>query len=581
MLLRGRHLPVQRRLGMALTANDVLVELQADSLLAELADGVPDAVLVVDEAGLLVLVNHQTEVLFGYARGQLLGQPVELLVPQRLRDQHRLDRRQYAQAPTGRPMGASRILRGRRSDCTEFPVEITLAPLTLAHGSAVAAIVRDVSSQAEVEAELVHRSLHDPLTGLPNRTLLMDRLRTTLARRPRPGTTTAVLFVDVDHLKRANDSLGHDAGDALLRAIASRMVGALRPSDAVGRVSGDEFIAVIEQVHGAIEALALANRVMFAVRAAVTVSGHELQPTVSIGLAVATPASDGEQLVRESDWAMYRAKRNGRDRIEVFREQWRADGQRAHDLSRALSDDIEQATLDVHFQPVIELASDRTWGVETLLRWRSPHGELLAARDVLALAEQSQLLPALDRAVLGITCRNLGDLAISRGLRIGVNASGRYLSTTGLPQGIAHFLHEFGLPATSLWLDLADGQHLDPDNAKKILPPLQALGITVAIDDFGAGLSSLARLRELPADVLKIDPSFTRDIDTDHSSQTVVGAIIALAHSLGLIVLAGDVERDAQLATLQSLGCDLARGYFWTPALPEPALRTWLDGRPD
>lgn len=277
-----------------------------EQLLAELVESAPDAVLVVDADGVLRLVNHQIEVLFGYSREQLLGQPVELLVPERFRARHVLDRGRYAEAPTVRPMGEGRFLLARRGDGTEFPVEISLAPLSVPSGPAFTAIVRDVTARAELEAELARRATCDPLTGLPNRFLLADRLAVATARREPHG---ALLFIDLDDFKRVNDELGHGAGDTLLKTVADRLTRIVRPEDSYGRWGGDEFMVLNESLRNRAEALGLADRLATAIAEPVEIAGRVIRAQASIGVAMLEEGHDSERIINLADERMYLVKR--------------------------------------------------------------------------------------------------------------------------------------------------------------------------------------------------------------------------------------------------------------------------------
>ncbi len=537
-------------------------------LLTGLVEDAPDALLVVDTRGIIRRVNRQTESLFGYPREQLLGQSVELLVPERLRSRHMRHRDAYVATLVRRRMGEGKPFLGRRRDGTEIPVEVSLAPLTLPSGQAFTAAVRDATTRVKLESELVRMALHDPLTGLPNRTLVLDRLRNALARQRRQGDSVALLFVDIDQLKMVNDGLGHDAGDSLIRATGRRMAEVLRPSDTVARVGGDEFIVLIEAVAGPSEAMALADRLRTVVRAPVIVGDRELRPTVSIGVAMSSEASSDDAMVQEADDAMYRAKRNGRDCAELFRQEWRADVLRALDLTSALARDVERGAIAMHYQPVVDLHSGAVWGSEALLRWSTAQGEPVPAQEVVQLAEKGRLGVALDRAVLACAFRDMASLAEKDGLLVGVNVSGKNFFTADLSALISRSLEDVRVSPSTLWIEVTEGEHLlfDP-TAVEVMARLRRLGVRIAIDDFGTGFSSLSRLRDLPLDILKIDNSFIAQIDADPRSQALVGALITLAHSLGLQAVAEGVERGTQLAILRELGCDYGQGFFWTPAL--------------
>ncbi len=538
-------------------------------LLSQLVEGAPDAFLVIDDEGRITLANRQTEVLFGYDRTDLIGRSVDILLPERLRRQHVVARERYAHRPALRPMGDGRLLLGRRRDGHEFPVEVGLAPLAGTDGTVLfTAVIRDVTARTQMQDELLRLALHDPLTGLPNRSLGMDRLRGALARSRRRGSAIAVLFVDIDQLKVVNDGLGHDAGDALIKTIGERMAAEVRPSDTVSRIGGDEFLVVIEDVSGPDEVVRLSDRLLTAVRMPITVAGHELRPTLSVGAALSSPFSTSDSIVQEADDAMYRAKHNGRDQIEVFRAEWRADMRREIDLRTALGRAVDHGEVGMTFQPVVELNTGNVWGAEALLHWTLPDGQEVPGAGVARLAERSQLIVALDRLALRTACRSLADLAPTGAMRVGVNVSGRQLASEGVSAFISGLIDEFGVPAGALWIELtrADQRASSPD-ALKVLAHLRSLGVLVAIDDFGAGFSSLSRLRHLPVDILKIDRSFVRDIDTDRRGRQIVAATVQLAHALGLVAVAEGVEDDGQLAALAELGCDFGQGRYWSPIL--------------
>lgn len=547
-------------------------------LLDELVESAPDAMVVVDGAGRILLANRQTEALFGYAREQLTGQPIELLVPERCRDVHTHDRRDYIDSPVLRPMGLGRALHARRYDGTEFPVEISLAPLHLADGIAVAAVVRDVTDRIQVQQELERLALHDQLTGLANRGLVMEQLQRSLARRGRSGRV-AVAFVDLDRLKWVNDTLGHEAGDRLILCVAERLRQVLRPSDTLGRFGGDEFVAVVEDIGGQDELVALAQRMLAAVRAPMLLAGRELRPTVSLGLALAEEGLTVDALIHDADAAMYRAKRRGRDRFEIYEASGDEEAQADLDLHADLSRAVQAGELHVHYQPVLDLRSDQVWGVEALVRWAPPEHGSVDTEQLIALAERTSLILELDALVLHSACRDLTRLPERLVPRVGVNISARHLTFGDLPKLVRSALATSRLAPHRLWVELTESEQLTHAEVLPVLEEVQRLGVTLAIDDFGTGFSSLSRLRDLPVRVLKVDRSFSASITGDYRAEALVAAVVGLGHALGQDVVVEGVETAEQLAVLRRLGCDLGQGYHWARPMPLAELRSWAQRR--
>ena len=543
-------------------------------LLDELVESAPDAMVVVDASGCILLANRQTETIFGYPRHQLVGQQIELLVPERLRSAHTHDRTGYTDAPALRPMGVGRTLHARRRDGTELPVEISLAPLHLQRGVAVAAVIRDVSDRIQMQQQLERLALHGQLTGLANRGLVMEQLHRALARRHRTGRT-AVAFADLDRLKWVNDTLGHDAGDRLIVAVAQRLQQVLRPSDTVGRFGGDEFVAVIEDVAGPAELLALGDRVLAAVRAPLALGDRELLPTISLGLALAGDNAEADALVHDADAAMYRAKRRGRDRFEIYEPSGAQEAQADLDLHADLTRAVRDGALQVSYQPVLDLRTGAVWGAEALVRWAPPqHGDVDAPR-LIALAERTSLILDLDAVVLHRACRDLAQLPEQQVPRVGVNVSARHLVVGDLPGLVRRALADSRLAPHRLWLELTEGEQLAHAAVAPVLEEVQQLGVRLAIDDFGTGFSSLARLRDLPVRMLKVDQALVAPVAGDYRSEALIAAVVGLGHALGQDVVVEGVETPEQLAVLRRLGCDLGQGYHWSRPLPLAELSRW------
>ena len=426
---------------------------------------------------------------------------------------------------------------------------------------------------------LAHQALHDALTGLPNRALLVDRLDQALAAATRTGRPVAVLFVDVDHFKLFNDSRGHAAGDDLIVALARRLKDTVRPADTVSRFGGDEFVVVSPDAGTVEGASALAGRISAALALPFRLGDQDVFLTVSIGMGVSRPAMPAEALLRDADAAMYRAKQQGRARCEFFDETMRTEAATRLELQTALHWAIERDELRVFYQPLVEVASGRVVGLEGLVRWDHPDRGLLAPGSFVPIAEDAGLIVPIDACVLRQAAadharwrRKHPQLLLS----MNVNLSAHHLRHAGLVGRVREVIEEHGLEPSALCLELTESVLMeDLGRHAETLLELRRLGVRLAIDDFGTGYSSLTRLRLFPVDVVKIDRSFVAGLGTDPRDTAIVRGVIDLAHALDLVVVAEGIERPEQLEELRALRCDLAQGYLFAP--PEPA--AVVDGR--
>jgi diguanylate cyclase (GGDEF)-like protein/PAS domain S-box-containing protein len=435
-----------------------------------------------------------------------------------------------------------------------------------------------VTALKRSEAELAHQALHDPLTGLANRALLLDFLERNLARRETPGNSPAVLFIDLDRFKVVNDSLGHRAGDQLLVAVAERLSSVARPSDLIARLGGDEFVVVLESIDDASEAVRVAERIKEALAVPISVShseaGHtEVVATGSLGIAMPTmPGADAEGLLRDADAAMYLAKSNGRNRFEIFDTVLRTQAMEKLQMEAAMRRALDAGGFEVHYQPEVDLRTGDIVGFEALVRWNHPAQGWLAAWSFIELAEETGLIVELGAWVLAEACRQAGAWRRDhpdRPTMLRVNLSGRQFTQHDLVAQVVAALDAGDVPASSLCLEITETALMaDPGNGLRILNDLRALGVTLAIDDFGTGYSSLAYLKRFPVDVLKIDRSFVDGLGEDPDDTAIATAIISLAASLGLRVVAEGVETPRQLDELRRLGCDRAQGFLFAHALP-------------
>jgi diguanylate cyclase (GGDEF)-like protein len=451
--------------------------------------------------------------------------------------------------------------------------------------AAVANVVSGAVERHLAEEEIRHRVLHDPLTGLPNRTLALDRLASALARRQRDGGMVAVLLLDLDQFKLVNDSLGHEAGDELLTRLAPRLRDALRPADTVARLGGDEFLVICEELDGPRAAIQVAERLAAAVSQPLVLGEEEHFASASIGIALADTAdADAQMLIRDADAAMYRAKERGRGRYELFDETLRhrvlVRLRTESELRRAL----ERDEMRIHYQPVVDLREDRIAGVEALVRWEHPQRGLLEPVDFIRVAEDTGLIVPLGDLVLSKACRDVADWqrrfsGVQRPLTLCVNASARQLADTAFPARVAEIARRSGLAAGSLALEITEGVLMEEAHSPvTVLTRMRDYGLGLMLDDFGTGYSGLSYLKRFPLDVLKIDRSFVAGLGSDEEDSAIVAAVIGMARTLGLTVVAEGVENREQLGQLLQLGCDRAQGFLFAPPVPahriEPMMTT-------
>jgi diguanylate cyclase (GGDEF)-like protein len=431
---------------------------------------------------------------------------------------------------------------------------------------------QQVHELGQSQAELAHQALHDSLTGLPNRVLLADRLSRALARNQRYGGGVAVLFADLDRFKLVNDSRGHAAGDALLVSAAERLRGAVRSDDTVARFGGDEFVVICEDGAAGGEARMVAERISESFREPFLVAGQEVFLSVSVGVAVAAPGDSPEELLRDADAAMYRAKDSGRARCEFFDERMRTQAARRLETESALHRATERHELRLDYQPVVEIATGRIVGVEALVRWQHPEHGLLGPASFIPLAEETGLIVPMGNWVLHEALRQWSRWrrhSEAQALTLAVNLSAGQLCDPNLAATVADALTRYGVGPWELCLELTESSFMADDERHGTLAELQALGVQLAIDDFGTGYSSLTYLQRFPVTVLKIDQSFVRGLGREPSDEAIVESVIHLAHALRLRVVAEGVERADQVAALRRLGCDVAQGFYL--ARPAPA----------
>ena len=434
----------------------------------------------------------------------------------------------------------------------------------------------DITERKALEEQLTHQAFHDPLTGLPNRSLFIDRVGQALARSKRRGSNVAVLFVDLDNFKYINDSLGHETGDRLLLAAADRIQDSLRAEDTAARLSGDEFAVLLEHVPDSAGALRTAKRLSDSFHAVFDLDGQEVLISVSIGVALgSTGEEDAEKLLRDADAAMYGSKTRGKDQYKLFDPSVdvaaRARLQLEYDLRRAAESPEKEFYLC--YQPKVLPSTGKIVAFEALIRWRHPERGVVSPGEFIPVAEDTRLIVPIGHWVLEEACRQARTWqersTENSTLAISVNLSARQFQAPDLVGDVSCILQKTGLDPQYLILEITESVIMDDaESTIEIFKNLRSLGVKLAVDDFGTGYSSFSYLRRFPVDYLKMDRSFIEKLDQNTESVALVSTMIDLSRTLGLRTVAEGVETPAQLSCLTKLGCDLAQGYYFSKPLP-------------
>ena len=541
--------------------------------LSAVVDSTGDAVVLSSLDGVVLSWNHAAERLYGWPADQAVGHGVALVAPDDRVDEVQRVLAEVARGATVRDLETTH----RRADGALVEVSVTVSPVYDDTGTvtAASAIARDISERRDMERALERAALHDSLTGLPNRTLLGDRLEQAAAVCERDGEPLAVLFLDLDDFKAVNDGAGHVLGDAVLVHVAAQLRAHVRPGDTVARFGGDEFVVVCPGA-GREKALDIAQRLLTAVRAPLDVDGRRLYASSSIGVAISPPAATSALLAR-ADAAVYDAKARGRGQVVEYASALSAQAEQRLALSGDLREAIEADGLRLVFQPIVDLRTGEALGVEALARW--DHAELGAVSPAVfvPVAEQTGLGRDLDSWVLHRACAEFAgarrDGVVPLEAYLSVNVSADSVVDSQFHAIVLEALATADLPPSSLVVEVTEtGVVGDLDAAVRTLTALSEVGIRVAIDDFGTGWSSLTYVRRLPASILKLDRTFVARVHEDDDDLAIAASVIDLGRATGLTVVAEGVEVAEQLAVLRRLGCSAGQGWLWHAAVPMDAL---------
>ena len=536
---------------------------------------ITEAFVTLDRAGRFMYVNEESERLLGASSRELLDEPIwqhlqgqqpgllQARVHEALRQDQRVEFEDFYPAA------------GKWIELRAYP-----------YAEGLAVYLRDVSERKAAEAKIHHLAFYDPLTGLPNRQLLIERLEAARAACAGQGPTGALMFIDLDHFKVLNDTRGHHTGDLLLRGVAARLRGGVREGDTVARLGGDEFVVLLpaldrDPAQAARQAQAVARKVLARLIEPFDLDGHRHHCTTSIGVTLFGAGPDSvAELLQQADLAMYQAKHMGRNTVAFFDPAMQA----ALNASTTLVADLRAALgaerqLELHFQPQFDRAR-RITGVEALLRWQHPQRGLVGPTEFIPVAEDSGLIVPLGLWALTQACRQLARWQTqphTAALSVSVNVSAQQFRHPDFVDQVTAVIRQSGAPAARLRLELTESLLADRlDITLAQMDRLRQLGVALSLDDFGTGYSSLAYLKRLPLDQLKIDRAFVADVLTDSGDAAIASAIIAMAHSLGLKVVAEGVETEAQQRLLSQRGCDGFQGFLLAPPMPAPQVEHFI-----
>ncbi|MBS0299564.1 MAG: EAL domain-containing protein [Proteobacteria bacterium] len=566
------------------TSNPIMISKQVINDAAQKILSVIDLIIIItSEKGIIIEANRSACQLFGYTPEELTGRPVHVLLPPHYRKQHAEALEQFVLShETQRRISQGNSVLGHCKDGTQVELEAGIAKFHAGDQWVLVVTMLDITQRKHQEQELIRQSTHDALTNLPNRKLILERLNNALQRSLRNKLNVALLFIDLDGFKLINDNYGHETGDEVLKIIADRLLDQVRPSDTVGRLSGDEFIVLCEQIEQPELIANLAMRINDALKECIQYQELNLSVTASIGIIIGHGQQySADEMMRLADTAMYEMKQSGRDGWQFFNDKLQAQAQQKNSISLGLRRALEYNEFSSVFQPIITPDTGQIVGAELLLRWNQD-GTAVPPAIFIPVAEMTGMIFAIGEWVFRQGCKAQADWQQrwkEKTPYVAINLSARQLSQKQLAANFAAILQETGADPAGIVLELTEAA-LMPDVVESnltVLHQLADLGLQIAIDNFGAGYSSLAQLIQLPVSLLKIGKSSVDEMENRQKKQVLIDAITRLGHSLGLKLIVEGIETEAQLAELKLHDCDFIQGYFFHSPMHEHSFIKQMD----
>ncbi|RFU60763.1 bifunctional diguanylate cyclase/phosphodiesterase [Peribacillus glennii] len=552
--------------------------IKLESKFRSVIESTTDAIILADSQGDIISWNKGAEIMFGYEEQEVLGKNLQLIIPENFRETHEKGMKRYLSAQEARVIGKTVELQGLRKGGYVFPIELSIATWKEEGKIFFSSIIRDITERKQSEEKMNRMVYRDPLTNLPNRLLLIDRLNTALDQANQNKQSLGVMFIDLDRFKYINDSLGHATGDGLLIEVAKRIQACAGKSDTVSRQGGDEFIVLISQSTS--DTLTkIAKRIVERISQPFVINGHELFVTPSIGISVyPTDGKYAETLIKNADTAMYRVKEQGKNDFGFYAPEMDEEISKKMTLEIGLRKALQNNEFTVLYQPQINIDTGKLIGVEALTRWIHPEWGTISPAEFIPLAEETGLILPIGEWVLYEACaqnkawQNEGHSPV----RMAVNISSRQFQQLNFVDTVRDILQKTGLAPMYLELELTESIIQDSLHAISTMHTLKEMGVHLSIDDFGTGYSSLSYLKTFPIDTLKIDQAFTRNIFIDQKDASLVSTIINMAHNLELKVIAEGVETSEQLHFLQQKRCNEAQGYFFSRPIPAEEMNSFF-----